>query len=81
MACANLINLLQPEAIVIGGGVMASGDLLLDAAREEVAAPRIPCIRARLSDSTITAVAGRRNDRRCNAGTRQLLRNALIPHS
>jgi len=36
MGCANLINLLNPEAIVVGGGVMASGDLLLDAAREEV---------------------------------------------
>lgn len=36
LACANLINLLNPEAIVVGGGVMASGDLLLGAAREEV---------------------------------------------
>jgi glucokinase len=35
IACSNLINLLNPEAIVVGGGVMASGDLLLDAAREE----------------------------------------------
>ena len=29
IACANLINLLNPEAIIIGGGVMASGELLL----------------------------------------------------
>jgi len=29
IACANLINLLNLEMIVIGGGVMASGDLLL----------------------------------------------------
>ncbi|HET9941896.1 MAG TPA: ROK family protein [Terriglobia bacterium] len=36
MVCANLINLLNPQAIVVGGGVMASGDLLLGAAREEV---------------------------------------------
>jgi glucokinase len=35
MVCANLMNLLNPQAIVIGGGVMAAGDLLLDAAREE----------------------------------------------
>ena len=35
IACANLINLLNLEAIVIGGGVMASGDLLLDATRKE----------------------------------------------
>jgi glucokinase len=34
IACANLINLLNLELIVIGGGVMASGQLLLDAARE-----------------------------------------------
>jgi glucokinase len=37
IACSNLINLLNPQAIVIGGGVMASADLLLDSAREEVA--------------------------------------------
>lgn len=35
IACANLMNLLNPEAIVVGGGVMASGELLLNAAREE----------------------------------------------
>ena len=29
IACANLINLLNPEMIVIGGGVMAAGDLLM----------------------------------------------------
>ena len=33
IACANLINFLNPEMIVIGGGVMASGDLLLETAR------------------------------------------------
>jgi glucokinase len=32
-ACANLINLLNLEMIVIGGGVMASGDLLLSPTR------------------------------------------------
>jgi glucokinase len=35
IACSNLINLLNPEAIVVGGGVMASGELLLGAARAE----------------------------------------------
>jgi glucokinase len=34
IACANLINMLNLEMIIIGGGVMASGDLLLDIARE-----------------------------------------------
>jgi glucokinase len=36
IACANLINLLNLEMIVIGGGVIASGDLLLDSTRREV---------------------------------------------
>ena len=34
IACANLINLLNLEMIVIGGGVMASGELLLGNAHE-----------------------------------------------
>ena len=33
IACANLINLLNLQMIILGGGVMASGDLLLDRAR------------------------------------------------
>ena len=42
VACANLINLLNPEALVIGGGVMASGDLLLNPAVEEAGARAFP---------------------------------------
>lgn len=34
IACANLINLLNPEVIVVGGGVMASGEMLLQPAIE-----------------------------------------------
>jgi glucokinase len=34
IACANLINLLNLEMIIIGGGVMAAGDLLMNSARE-----------------------------------------------
>src|SRR5262249_40384338 len=37
IACANLINLLNLEMIVIGGGVIASGELLLGAAIDEAA--------------------------------------------
>jgi glucokinase len=37
IACANLINLLNLDAIVIGGGVMASGDLLLKTTRQTAA--------------------------------------------
>jgi glucokinase len=34
IACANLINLLNLEMIIIGGGVMAAGDLLMNSVRE-----------------------------------------------
>ncbi len=34
IACANLINLLNLEMIIIGGGIMAAGSLLLDPIRE-----------------------------------------------
>jgi glucokinase len=42
MVCANLINLLNLKAIVIGGGVAASGDLLLNPARTEAARRAFP---------------------------------------
>jgi glucokinase len=34
---ANLVNAFNPEVVVVGGGVLALGDLLLEPAREEVA--------------------------------------------
>lgn len=36
VACASFANIFQPDAIVVGGGVIAAGDLLLDPARAEV---------------------------------------------
>jgi glucokinase len=36
VACASLANIFQPNAIVVGGGVIAAGDLLLDPARREL---------------------------------------------
>jgi len=36
VACASFANIFQPHAIVIGGGVIAAGDLLLEPARREV---------------------------------------------
>lgn len=36
VACASFANIFQPNAIVVGGGVIAAGDLLLDPARREV---------------------------------------------
>ncbi len=37
IACTSLANIFQPNAIVVGGGVIAAGDLLLDPARRELA--------------------------------------------
>jgi glucokinase len=34
----NLVNMLNPDVVVVGGGVIAAGDLLLEPAREVVAA-------------------------------------------
>ncbi|MFN8215001.1 MAG: ROK family protein [Solirubrobacterales bacterium] len=36
VACASYANIFEPNAIVIGGGVIAAGDLLLEPARREV---------------------------------------------
>jgi glucokinase len=36
VACASLANIFQPHAIVVGGGVIAAGELLLEPARKEV---------------------------------------------
>ena len=39
---ANLVNIFNPEVIVIGGGAMAAGDLLLEPAREELRRRALP---------------------------------------
>jgi glucokinase len=39
---ANLVNIFNPEVVVIGGGVIAAGELLLAPARDEVAARALP---------------------------------------
>jgi len=36
VACASLANIFEPEAIVVGGGVIAAGELLLEPARREL---------------------------------------------
>jgi glucokinase len=36
VACASFANIFQPHAIVVGGGVIAAGDLLLEPTRREV---------------------------------------------
>ncbi len=42
VALSSLANSFDPDVIVIGGGVMAAGDLLLDPARAELAARALP---------------------------------------
>jgi glucokinase len=42
VALASFANILEPEVIVIGGGVIAAGDLLLEPARRELGARALP---------------------------------------
>jgi glucokinase len=42
VALANYVNIFNPEMIVIGGGVIAAGELLLAPAREQVAQRALP---------------------------------------
>jgi glucokinase len=42
IACANYVNIFNPEVIVVGGGVIAAGELLLEPAREEMLARALP---------------------------------------
>jgi glucokinase len=42
VALAGFANVFEPELIVIGGGVIAAGDLLLEPARRELAARALP---------------------------------------
>jgi glucokinase len=42
VAIATFVNIFNPEVVVIGGGVMAAGELLLEPARREVAKRALP---------------------------------------
>lgn len=42
VAIANYVNIFNPEVVVIGGGVMAAGELLLEPARAVLAARALP---------------------------------------
>jgi glucokinase len=42
VAIASLVNIFNPDVVVIGGGVIAAGELLLEPARAEVAARALP---------------------------------------
>jgi glucokinase len=45
VALANFANIFEPEVIVIGGGVIAAGDLLLEPARAEMGSRVLPPMR------------------------------------
>jgi glucokinase len=42
VAIASFVNIFNPEVVVIGGGVIAAGELLLEPARRQVAARALP---------------------------------------
>jgi glucokinase len=42
VAIASYVNIFNPQVVVIGGGVMAAGDLLLEPARRTVAERALP---------------------------------------
>ncbi len=42
VAMASFVNIFNPEVVVVGGGVIAAGELLLEPAREVVAARALP---------------------------------------
>jgi glucokinase len=46
VALSSLANTFDPDLIVLGGGVMAAGELLLDPAREELRARALPPMNA-----------------------------------
>ncbi len=46
VAFANFANIFDPEVIVVGGGVLAAGDLLLEPAREEMRSRALPPMNA-----------------------------------
>ena len=39
---ANMLNLLNPQAVVLGGGIARSGDMLLDGVRRTIQALSLP---------------------------------------
>jgi glucokinase len=59
VACSSFANIFQPDAIVVGGGVIAAGDLLLDPARRELSARALtPMNRTPILEATLGADAG-----------------------
>jgi glucokinase len=76
IAVANLINILSPEAVVLGGGLVeAMEDLFLEEVRRAIAAHAMPFLRkevkvtaARLGDDAVVLGAARMIAEKINAG-------------
>ena len=47
LAIASFVNIFNPQVVVVGGGVIAAGELLLEPARAEVYARALPPSRPR----------------------------------
>ena len=75
-AVANLVNLLNPERIVVGGELAAAGDVLLEPLREAVPAPRDPS--AADDVEIVPGVAGRPRRGARRAGPRAPGRRAVL---
>jgi glucokinase len=59
VACSSFANIFEPEAIVVGGGVIKAGDLLLDPARKEVRARALnPMNKTPILEATLGNDAG-----------------------
>jgi glucokinase len=59
VACASFANIFEPEAIVVGGGVIKAGDLLLNPARAEVRARALdPMNKTPILEATLGNDAG-----------------------
>lgn len=59
VACSSLANVFQPNAIVVGGGVIAAGDLLLEPARREMRARALnPMNKTPILEATLGNDAG-----------------------
>lgn len=59
VACSSFANIFQPAAIVVGGGVIAAGELLLEPARREVRERALnPMNRTPILEATLGSDAG-----------------------
>ena len=63
---ATLLNVLNPEMLIVGGDLAAAGDLLLDGIRESVARAALPETAAAPSSSRACSASARR----CSARSR-----------